>query len=117
MKEVTLRLKHHFDSAHHLNDYKGKCARIHGHRWNITVFARAIIKPNGLLIDFKEIKKEIDKLDHDDLNKIIDFNPTAENLANYFLTTFESIYPLVNFKVILYESPEASVEVRSDGWK
>jgi len=114
MKEATLKIRHHFDAAHHLLDYDGKCANEHGHRWNVTVFARGIIKPNGMLIDFTTIKKEIDKLDHQNLNKIVEFNPTAENIAIYLLAQFEVAFPEIKFKVRLWESPDCSVEVMSD---
>ena len=32
-----LTTKHHFDSAHFLKGYDGKCSNIHGHRWFIEV--------------------------------------------------------------------------------
>lgn len=30
-------VKAHFDAAHYIKDYDGKCNREHGHRWNIDV--------------------------------------------------------------------------------
>jgi len=116
MKEVTIKTKHYFDAAHHLENYDGACAREHGHRWNVSVFARGIVKPNGMLIDFTKIKGEIDKLDHQNLNKILKFNPTAEHIAIYLLAHFEIDHPEIAFKVRLYESPGSSVEVKSDDW-
>jgi len=116
MKKVTLKIRHHFDAAHRLEGYKGKCATTHGHRWHVSVFARGIVKPNGMLVDFTKIKEEINKLDHQDLNKILEFNPTAEHIAIYLLAKFEVAYPEINFKVRLYETPDASVEVTSDEW-
>jgi len=116
MKQVTLKIEHHFDAAHKLNDYEGKCAQLHGHRWNVTVYVKGKIERNGMLIDFTKIKGEIDKLDHKYLNDILPFNPTAENLALYLLEQFENIYKFINFKVILWESPSCSVEVQSDNY-
>jgi len=116
MKEVILKVKHHFDAAHKLNDYKGACANLHGHRWNIEVFAKGIIKPNGMLIDFTKIKKEIDKLDHAYLNDVLEFNPTAEHIVTYLLAQFEVEFPEIDFKIILYESPETSIMVKSDNY-
>jgi len=111
MKEVTLKIKHYFDAAHKLNDYEGKCANLHGHRWHVTVFARGIPNNNGMLIDFTKVKGIIDELDHKYLNDLVDFNPTAENLAIYLLNKFEKIDPQIDFKVRLWESPTCSVEV------
>jgi len=116
MKEITLKLKHHFDAAHFLENYTGPCGRLHGHRWNVIVFAKGEVKENDMLIDFTIIKKEIDRLDHDSLNDIVKFNPTAENITLYLLERFERAYPDVKFIVRVYESPEASVEAKSEGW-
>ena len=116
MKQVTLKIRHHFDAAHFLENYEGKCANLHGHRWGITVFAKGIVKPDGMLIDFTVIKKEIDKLDHQFLNDIVKFNPTAENIVLHLLAKFEVSFPDIQFIVRLYESPDCSVEARSDDW-
>lgn len=113
MNEVSLKLRYHFDAAHKLEAYKGPCAQLHGHRWNVTVYAKGNIDSNGMLIDFTLIKKEIDKLDHKFLNEILSFNPTAENIASYLLKQFETLYPNIKFKIRLYESPNASIEVKS----
>lgn len=32
-----LRTDAHFDAAHFLTDYYGKCENLHGHRWNVEV--------------------------------------------------------------------------------
>lgn len=66
-------------------DYESKCARTHGHNWTITVFCRAReLNANGMVCDFTEIKRRIhDYLDHGDLNELLPFNPTAENIARW----------------------------------
>lgn len=39
---------------------------------------------NGMVCDFTHIKKMVqDKLDHKYLNDVVDFNPTAENIARW----------------------------------
>ena len=71
-------------AAHNLNlDYKSKCENIHGHNWNVTIYLKSKeLDQNGMIMDFTIIKKKImDKMDHQYLNKIFDFNPTAENMA------------------------------------
>jgi len=73
-------------AAHFLKlDYESKCAAIHGHNWIITVYLRTQeLNQNGMIMDFTDIKQKITaKLDHQTLNDILPFNPTAENLAKY----------------------------------
>ena len=36
-KKVYLVYHTHFDAAHYLRNYKGKCANTHGHRWEVLV--------------------------------------------------------------------------------
>lgn len=43
-----------------------------------------ILDQNGMVMDFTHIKKKIeDRLDHKYINEIVDFNPTAENMARW----------------------------------
>lgn len=72
--------------SHHLNlNYESKCQNLHGHNWIVTVHCAAPeLNENGMVADFTLIKREIhDKLDHQNLNDIFDFNPTAENIAKW----------------------------------
>lgn len=72
--------------AHRLSlDYESKCSNIHGHNWIVTVYCQSeTLNKNGMVIDFTHIKRDIhDKLDHKFLNDIVDFNPTAENIAKW----------------------------------
>lgn len=72
--------------AHQLKlPYESKCANLHGHNWIITVYCRSKeLTKYGMVIDFKNIKKMVqDRLDHQYLNDVINFNPTAENMAKW----------------------------------
>ena len=129
-----LQLKHHFDAAHKLEDYDGPCSNLHGHRWDVLVEINSGILENDMVIDFKKIKEIINSLDHltilqdiESNKKLIDvliesnlkihlieFNPTAENLAIYLKNLIFSQLKNVIFdsvKVTLWESPEASITV------
>lgn len=81
--------------AHRLNlDYESKCSNLHGHNWIITVYCKSkILDKNGMVVDFSIIKKTIhDRLDHTYLNDIIDFNPTAENIARWVTEQIPQCY-------------------------
>lgn len=81
----------HFSAAHRLIDYKGACADLHGHNWEIAVYLRGSdLDRLGILVDFRKVKKcvkrIVDQLDHADLNTLPAFakaNPTSENIARH----------------------------------
>lgn len=84
MYEVKKRLE--ISAAHKLSlDYDSKCTNLHGHNWLVDVYLRSdTLNSNGMIMDFTHIKKTIqDKFDHKIINDVVDFNPTAENLAKY----------------------------------
>ena len=88
--------------AHQLNlPYESKCANLHGHNWIVTVYCKSKeLTDYGMVIDFKHIKNMVhDKLDHKYLNDVVDFNPTAENMAKWICDNVPNCY-----KVEVHES-------------
>lgn len=81
--------------------YPSKCENLHGHNWMITVYCRSTeLNADGMVIDFSHIKKEVEsRLDHQNLNDILPFNPTAENIARWVCEQIPSC-----FKVEVKES-------------
>ena len=72
--------------AHNLKlSYESKCSNLHGHNWIVIVYCKSEqLNEDGMIVDFKHIKEKVsDKLDHQYINDIVDFNPTAENIAKY----------------------------------
>ena len=65
-----------------------------GHNWIITVYCKSKeLNANGMVIDFKHIKNMVsDKLDHQYINDIVDFNPTAENMAKWICEQIPNCY-------------------------
>lgn len=84
MYEVRKRIE--ISAAHRLSlSYESKCSNLHGHNWIIDVFLRSeTLNADGMVMDFTEIKRRVqDRFDHKVINDVVDFNPTAENLAKY----------------------------------
>ena len=94
MYEIEVRSS--FEAAHFLHGYEGKCARLHGHNWEVVVIVRGQeLDEIGMLIDFKiikaELKKVLDDFDHrllNDLKFFAEENPTAENIARKIFRQF-----------------------------
>jgi len=86
-----IKVKAGFSAAHNLENYKGKCERLHGHNWAVeALFAYEGLDKDGMAVDFKVAKRTlkniIEKLDHSYLNelKILGkINPTSENIAKF----------------------------------
>ncbi len=107
MYEVTKIFS--FDAAHRILDYVGKCGVNHGHRFVVEVTLRRNYLENDMLVDFSVLKKVvnnkiINRLDHTTLNNIVNFNPTAENLAKYIYDELKPCFPEI-FSVKVWETP------------
>ena len=84
MYYITKRME--IAGSHRLNlPYESKCENLHGHNWKITIHCKAKeLTCWGMVMDFTHLKRDIhDKLDHKNLNDVLDFNPTAENIAKW----------------------------------
>jgi 6-pyruvoyltetrahydropterin/6-carboxytetrahydropterin synthase len=81
---VNVKREFRFESAHYLNKYDGKCANLHGHSYILNVVFGLPIRDTGISLDFSILKEEVsgivNLLDHQKVNDIIPFNPTAENM-------------------------------------
>lgn len=108
---ITITRKLEFDAAHRVMNHESKCATLHGHRYVVEIIATAIGLDNiGRIIDFSILKEKIgnwldENWDHNSIlfskDKetvaaiksiprkkepfIVDWNPTAENMATYLL--------------------------------
>ena len=118
-----ITVESHFDAAHFLRGYTGKCENLHGHRYKVAVkLSSMVLNKVGLAYDFTGLKADLKPIlaryDHTLLNDVPPFdeiNPSAENIAR---TIYETLKPKIKGvgleSVTVWESPESSAEYRAD---
>lgn len=107
MNMYELKTITQFGAAHMLKNIGGKCEGLHGHNWRIETCVKGKeLDKNGLLVDFKIIKEEVDRiiegLDHKFLNELEYFkdkNPSSENIARYIFNILKNTLNNENIKV------------------
>ncbi len=115
MYEVSVR--RHFDAAHFLRGYGGKCEELHGHRFEVVIRAQGeALNDIGIAFDFSELKRSLDEIlkrfDHVCLNDTAPFdaiNPSSENIAR---TVYEELMGKLGgvvSRVEVWESPDSWV--------
>ncbi len=120
-----ISVEQHFDAAHALRGYKGKCEALHGHRFRVVAKIEAkALDDIGLAYDFTELKRHlaeaIARFDHTNLNDVPPFdklNPSSENIAaNIFndLTSRLSGNKITLTAVEVWESPQTGVSYSPD---
>jgi 6-pyruvoyltetrahydropterin/6-carboxytetrahydropterin synthase len=113
----TISVQAHYDAAHLLRDYEGKCARLHGHRYVVEVALQAEeVGSKGMAYDFGDLKAHLrdlaQRFDHQNLSEVPPFDEiesTAENQARYFFEEVKKRLPADLSEGLLYarvsESP------------
>jgi len=111
-----ISVKSHFDAAHYLRDYGGRCEAMHGHRFEVALSVEAgELNDIGLAYDFTELKRHLaevlNRFDHVCLNEIAPFdsiNPSSENIARTIYEALAGQLPGVRIcRVEVWESPES----------
>ncbi|MFC1860308.1 6-carboxytetrahydropterin synthase QueD [Chloroflexota bacterium] len=120
-----ISVEQHFDAAHFLRGYQGKCEALHGHRFRVVIRVKAAEVDNtGIAYDFVELKQYLRdilaRFDHTCLNDVPPFdkiNPSSENIA---ATIYNELKPrLAGTPVSLsgievWESPQSGVAYSTD---
>ena len=86
-----INVKWHYDAAHFLRSYHGKCERLHGHRYVVEAgLAFEQLGEGGMAYDFSDAKRALrvvtDEMDHQNINDLPafqDLETSAENQARY----------------------------------
>ena len=73
-------------------DYESKCTHLHDH--------------NGMVTDFTHVKERVQKkLDHRNVNDILNFNTTAENMARWICEQVPNAYK------VMFQESEGNIAV------
>lgn len=142
MTKIRITKEFGFEMAHALWDYDGACSNIHGHSYKLFVTLIGEINndkkspKNGMVTDFADLKKLVkktivDEFDHSlvlsneaDLDhisdtkqmfnrvRIVNFQPSCENLLVYFATKIADKLPsnLTLFSLKLNETATSFAE-------
>lgn len=127
MPRVYVTKEFEFEAAHHLINYDGACANVHGHSYKLQVTASGIVDFHNheyasdcMVIDFKILKDIVNKAiisthDHADLNALYD-NPTAEVMViKMFGTISKSLPHDVKLESVkLWETSTSFAEYRGE---
>ena len=116
MNKCKISKSFKFEAAHSLPFLPEghKCRSIHGHSYEVTVSFCGDIPDNGMLVDFAEISKVVNPLinlcDHQNLNDVIPFNTTSENIALWFAHKIKAKISCL-YSVTVSETPTTSATV------
>jgi len=118
-------VEQHFDAAHFLRGYQGKCESLHGHRFRVVARITAHqVDDIGMAYDFAVLKQNLGdilfRLDHTCLNEVPPFdkiNPSSENIAAAIYDELKPKLagaPVSISSVEVWESPQSGVAYSPD---
>jgi 6-pyruvoyltetrahydropterin/6-carboxytetrahydropterin synthase len=93
-----LFVEEHFDAAHYLRNYHGKCENLHGHRFKVIARSEATkLGQAGLAYDFAQIKRQLREalapFDHACLNDVPPFDKIEPSCENIAATIYSKLQP------------------------
>jgi 6-pyruvoyltetrahydropterin/6-carboxytetrahydropterin synthase len=132
---VTIRKTVRFSAAHRLSGLPDEhpCSRVHGHNWEVDVQVTGPPGPAGMVIDFGVLALAVvGELDHQwlgdgplwdsrpgypalsKIEPVLDFNPTAENLACWLHTRISKLGEGWIVRVAVKETPTSEAVYPSE---
>ena len=108
-----------FEAAHVLPNHTGKCKNLHGHSYRLEVLVEGPVQTTGseegMVMDFARLTDVVEReivipLDHQYLNDVVAFAPTAELLAEEVFRRLTSAGIPVS-RIELWETPKARAVV------
>lgn len=137
MARYRIAADHYFSAGHRLNDYKGPCARLHGHNYRARfVVESKFLDAQGMVMDFGIVKAKLggwidEHWDHrflicmrDPIASrlveldphgvvVVPFNPTAENMAKHLAGIWSNLYDVDSLVACtIQETPKCSASYR-----
>lgn len=98
------------------------CGRLHGHNYEVEILLLSpTLNEYGFVVDYGDLrpfKELLDRvLDHQHLNNVLNFQPTAENLAKWLYDHAKEMWPQT-IAVRVSETPATWAEYRTcfDPW-
>jgi len=120
-----ISVEQHFDAAHFLRGYHGKCEALHGHRFRVVVKIKSPeVNEIGIAYDFTELKQQLgnilSRFDHTCLNDVSPFdkiNPSSENIASTIYAELQPKLvgaPISISHIEVWESPQSGAAYSPD---
>jgi 6-pyruvoyltetrahydropterin/6-carboxytetrahydropterin synthase len=115
-----LFVEEHFDAAHYISRYRGKCENLHGHRFKVIARLEATeLDDAGLAYDFADLKRDLRQVlatyDHTCLNDLPYFEQAEPSCENIAASVYHMLQPHVDaaraslVSVEVWESPTTGV--------
>lgn len=101
--KIKLWVRQEFDAAHSLEGTfpsGHQCARLHGHRYEVTITLAQRDDGEDVLVDYHEmhagLSDELAALDHRNLNDVLNCPTTCENLARWLWKQLAARWPALD---------------------
>lgn len=104
---MRLGYRFHLDSAHRVPTV-AKCARLHGHTYEVEVRVEGEVGADGMILEFGAFKEKawnevLSRYDHVYLNEVMADVPTVENITATLHRELSAAFPAFVISLRVYE--------------